>query len=181
MMSSLTSSPMLMSRTCASNASCVIMSWVSGNSVVRSSPLYCILSTKFATPTPFVLTRSWYGRGCPFIGRNGTLPPPLRVAEFGTSRRRKLIPHLEQVTCREPTVTPINSEISTRLFPCSTRFLICWTFSEVNFVGLPRVVSCVVNLAVRVIFRPYSLSPRFPGKAWLTHPMLHSTLVDLQG
>src|ERR1700730_10261777 len=98
------------------------------------------------------------------MGRNGTLPPPLRVAEFGTSRRRKLIPNLEQVTCREPTVTPINSAISTRLFPWWTRFLICWTFSEVNFVGLPRVVSCVVKLAVRVIFRPVFTQPTLPRK-----------------
>ena len=61
-------------------------------------------------------------------------------------------------------MTPINSAISTRLFPCSTRFLICWTFSGVNFVGLPRVVSCVVNLAVRVIFRPVFTQPTLPRK-----------------
>ena len=31
------------------------------------------------------------------------------------------MPNLEQVTCSEPTVTPINSAISSRLFPRSTR------------------------------------------------------------
>src|SRR5262245_1834695 len=31
----------------------------------------------------------------------------------------------EHVTCSEPTVTPINSAISSRLLPRSTRFLIC--------------------------------------------------------
>ena len=45
---------------------------------------------------------------------------------------------LEQVTCSEPTVTPINSAISSRLFPRSTRVLICWILAGVNSVGLPR-------------------------------------------
>ena len=44
--SSPTSSPMLMFRNCASNASCPIMSCVSGNSFVRSWPLYFILRAK---------------------------------------------------------------------------------------------------------------------------------------
>jgi hypothetical protein len=52
--------------------------------------------------------------------------------------RRKLMPNLEQVTCSEPTVTPINSAISSRLFPRSTSVLICWILAGVNFVGLPR-------------------------------------------
>src|SRR5262245_26777847 len=51
---------------------------------------------------------------------------------------RRLTPNLEQVTCSEPTVTPINSAISSRLLPCSTRFLICCTRSGVNFSCLPR-------------------------------------------
>src|SRR6516162_232488 len=60
---------------------------------------------------------------------------PVPVLNIG---RRKLTPNLEQVTCREPRVTPINSAISSRLFPRSTRFLICWILSGVNFVCLPR-------------------------------------------
>jgi hypothetical protein len=42
------------------------------------------------------------------------------------------MPNLEQVTCSEPTVTPINSAISSRLFPRSTRVLICWILAGVN-------------------------------------------------
>ena len=52
--------------------------------------------------------------------------------------RRRLIPSLEQVTCREPRVTPISSAISSRLLPRSRRFLICRILSGVNFVGPPR-------------------------------------------
>jgi len=51
--------------------------------------------------------------------------------------RRKLIPSLEQVTASEPTVTPISAAISSRPVPRSTRFLICWIRSGVNFNGLP--------------------------------------------
>src|SRR5262245_26371937 len=58
--SSPTNSPMLMFRNCASNASCLIMSCVSGNSRVRSSPLYFILRAKFV-PISSVLARSSCG------------------------------------------------------------------------------------------------------------------------
>ena len=51
--------------------------------------------------------------------------------------RRKLIPSLEHVTASEPTVTPISAAISSRAVPRSTRFLICWIRSGVNFNGLP--------------------------------------------
>ena len=61
--------------------------------------------------------------------------------------RRRLMPNLEQVTCSEPTVAPINSAISSRLFPRSTRFLICWILSGVNLVCLPRMVG-VPNSAI---------------------------------
>ena len=55
-----------------------------------------------------------------------------------TMRRRRLIPSLEQVTAREPTVTPTSSAISSRLLPRSTRFLICCIRSGVNLIGLRR-------------------------------------------
>src|SRR5262249_12067673 len=71
---------------------------------------------------------------------------------LGEIIRRKLMPNLEQVTWREPTVTPINSAISSRLFPRSTRFLICWSLSGVNFICLPRVGSCVASSSVCIIF-----------------------------
>src|SRR6516164_4593376 len=70
---------------------------------------------------------------------------PVPVLKVG---RRKLTPNLEQVTCREPRVTPINSAISSRLFPLSTRFLICWILSGVNFVCLPRGSTWAVSSAV---------------------------------
>ena len=70
---------------------------------------------------------------------------PVPVLNIG---RRRLTPNLEQVTCREPRVTPINSAISSRLFPLSTRFLICWILSGVNFVCLPRGSTWAVSSAV---------------------------------
>src|SRR5262245_46856159 len=84
---------------------------------------------------------------------------PARLSAFG---RRRLIPNLEQVTCSEPTVTPINSAIFSRLVPCSTRFLICWIRSGVNFFCLPRVRTSVVGSAIRVIVVPsvHFLVPR---------------------
>src|SRR5262249_24445901 len=104
--------------------------------ILVPSPLYFILRAKFAKPISSVLARSSCGVvawgcsdgfdcefcwGCPLIG--GT--PPLRLPVYvlvplwGPPRRskpipllkptgrRRLIPNLEQVTCREPTVTPI--------------------------------------------------------------------------
>ena len=59
--SSPTSPPMLMFRNCASNASCTIMSLLSGNSIVRSWPLYFILRARFANPISSVLARSSCG------------------------------------------------------------------------------------------------------------------------
>ena len=162
---------MLIPRNCASNARRLIMSWVSGNSVIRSSPLYCILRAKFAES---LCDRSSAGvvawacstgtdcEFCSFVGRIGTpssrpgavvfleCGPPRRSKPAWVSKtgRRKLIPNLEHVTCREPTLTPINLAISCRLFPRSTRFLICWILSGVNFISLPRVESCVVYPSV---------------------------------
>src|SRR5690349_20397638 len=70
---------------------------------------------------------------------------PVPVLKVG---RRKLTPNLEQVTCREPRVTPISSAISSRLFPLSTRFRICWILSGVNFVCLPRGSTWAVSSAI---------------------------------
>ena len=55
--------------------------------------------------------------------------------------RRRLMPKREHVTCSEPTVTPINSAISSRAVPRSTRFLICWMRSGVNLIWRPRLPS----------------------------------------
>src|SRR3954454_24198355 len=48
-------------RNAASTASCVIMSCVSGNSVVRSSPRYRMLIAKRATSAGFRWLRRWRG------------------------------------------------------------------------------------------------------------------------
>ncbi len=69
--------------------------------------------------------------------------------------RRKLIPSLEQVTWREPTVTSSNSAISSRLFPRSRRFLICSIRSGVNFVSLPlRLRGRGVGSVIGAILNP---------------------------
>jgi hypothetical protein len=51
--------------------------------------------------------------------------------------RRKLMPSLEHVTWREPTVTPSRLAISSRLIPCATNFLIFSITSPVNLTRLP--------------------------------------------
>ena len=47
---------------------------------------------------------------------------------------------------------PESSDGSSRLFPRSTRFLICWSLSGVNFICLPRVGSCLASSSVCIIF-----------------------------
>ena len=70
---------------------------------------------------------------------------PIALLKVG---RRRLMPNLEQVTCSEPTVAPINSAISSRLVPRSTRFLICCILSGVNFICRPRVPARVPSSAI---------------------------------
>jgi hypothetical protein len=57
-------------------------------------------------------------------------------------RPRRLMPKREHVTCSEPTVTPINSAISSRRVPRSTRFLICSMRSGVNLTLRTFPSSC---------------------------------------
>src|SRR5262245_45746797 len=83
--------------------------------------------------------------------RMGSVSPQQNQFPVSKTTRRRLIPNLEHVTCRERTVTPISSAISSRRFPRSTRFLICGILSGVNFIPLPRAGSCVEN-SVCVIF-----------------------------
>jgi hypothetical protein len=59
------------------------------------------------------------------------------------------MPNLEQVTCSEPTVTPINSAIYSRLFPRSTRVLICWILAGVK--RLPRGKKIVVMRSTNLV------------------------------
>ena len=73
-------------------------------------------------------------------------------------RVRKLIPNLEHVTCREPTVTSINLAISSQI-PSATQSLIFWMFSGVNLiVRLPLGVAFFCS----VIMNPYDGSALNP-------------------
>jgi hypothetical protein len=60
-MSSPMNPPILISRNSASKARSASSSEVSGNSIVRCVPLYCILIPIFAEPASSVFTRSCYG------------------------------------------------------------------------------------------------------------------------
>ena len=51
--------------------------------------------------------------------------------------RRKLMPNLEHVTWSDPTVTPSELAISSRLAPCATNSLIFSIACGVNFARLP--------------------------------------------
>src|SRR5262245_853640 len=103
----------------------------SGRSLLNCSDALSPLWLGFVVETP--------------LERGSRRSEPAPVLKGG---RRRLMPNLEQVTCSEPTVTPINSAISSRLLPRSTRFLICCILSGVNLICLPRirnwVASCVV-------------------------------------
>src|SRR5258705_9067381 len=58
-------------------------------------------------------------------------------------RVRKLIPNLEHVTWREPTVTPSDLAISSREIPSATQSLIFWMLAGVYFVAIrPLVLLC---------------------------------------
>src|SRR5262249_53504496 len=134
---------------------------------VRSSPLYRILMAKLASFALFAHSCHGVAAWACSTGQdrescsgrslldcsNARSPPRLGLGvetplERGSSRpsdpapvlkggRRRLMPNLEHVTCSEPTVTPINSAISSRLLPRSSRFLICCILSGVNFSCLP--------------------------------------------
>ena len=55
----------------------------------------------------------------------------------GDRGRRRLTPRREQVTWSDPTVTSMISAISSRVFPRSTKFLICSIRSGVNLSRRP--------------------------------------------
>ena len=114
-------SPTLRLWKCASIASRPSRSCYSGSSMIRSRPRYCIHSSNFARCSGIVGSSLDCCGGRPLLGLG----------------RRKLIPSREQVTCSEPSVTPIVSAICSRLKPRSTRFLICRSRSGVNLIGRP--------------------------------------------
>jgi hypothetical protein len=88
-----------------------------------------MLMANFATLASTLLHPWWcIAAWACFTGAAVALSPRRRAP-------RKLMPSLEEVTCNDPTLTPISSAISSRLFPLSTKFLICLTASGVNVVS----------------------------------------------
>ena len=67
-------------------------------------------------------------------------------------RVRKLIPNLEHVTWREPTVTPSDLAISSREIPSATQSLIFWMLAGVNFVAIRPLGPAIT---CNVIVNPY--------------------------
>ena len=67
-------------------------------------------------------------------------------------RVRKLIPNLEHVTWREPTVTPSDLAISSHEIPSATQSLIFWMLAGVNFVAIRPLGPAIT---CNVIVNPY--------------------------
>src|SRR6516162_6299229 len=156
-------SPTLRLWKCASITSHPSRSCDSGSSMICSRPRYCIRSANFARCSGIVGSSLDCCGGRPVLGLG----------------RRKLIPSREQVTCSEPSVTPIVSAICSRLKPRSTSFLICWSRSGVNLIGRPlaavggtadplasnigTVPSCLTDSGVRFAFKRHSAAVQRPA------------------
>ena len=94
--------PMLRFRISASSLSCPMAELVRGNSVVRRVPLRSRvrnLKARTGVPLPGYRRMAWKVR-------RPDRTRPARAASVQQSRLRKLMPNLEHVTWREPTVTP---------------------------------------------------------------------------
>src|SRR5262249_50872594 len=68
--------------------------------------------------------------------------------------RRKLMPNLEQVTWRDPTVTPTRLAISSRLIPTATKPLICSITCGVNLTLLPLPGGLALVIVMAAPWRP---------------------------
>src|SRR5262245_1637508 len=136
---------MFKSRDIASRASTSIAAEESGISVACSLPRCRIIIAKLAKGVA-------RAAGCDtsFCSRTYAMPtepgvgivPPLtsavrRPEPLAEIIRRKLMPNLEQVTWRDPTVTPTRLAISSRLIPTATKPLICSITCGVNLTRLP--------------------------------------------
>ena len=115
---------MFKSRNIASRASTSIAAEGSGISVVFPLPLCRIITAKLAK----CVARAG-GCDTSFCSRTCAMPSELI--------RRKLMPNLEQVTWRDPTVTPTRLAISSRLIPTATKPLIWSITCGVNLTRLP--------------------------------------------
>jgi hypothetical protein len=117
------SSAIFKSRDIASRASSSIAVEGSGRSVTFSWPLCRIVIAKLAKDV---------ARAAGFPLTSAVWREPL-----DKTIRRKLMPSLEHVTWRDPTVTPSRLAISSRLIPCATKPLICSITCGVNLTRLP--------------------------------------------
>jgi hypothetical protein len=136
---------MFKSRDTASRASISIAAEGSGISVVFSLPLCRIIAAKLAKCVAQAVgcDTSFCSRTCAMPTEPGVgIVPPLtsavrRPEPLAEIIRRKLMPNLEQVTWRDPTVTPTRLAISSRLIPNATKPLICSITCGVNLTRLP--------------------------------------------
>jgi len=142
------------SRDIASRASISIAAEGSGISVVRSLPWYRIVIANSAKGTA-------RAAGCDTSFCSGTCAMPIehgvKIVRPLTSAvwrpepliGRKLIPSLEHVTWRDPTVTPTRLAISSRLIPTATKPLICSITCGVNLMRRPlaRGLAFVIVMA----------------------------------
>jgi hypothetical protein len=78
--------------------------------------------------------------------------------------RRKLMPSLEHVTWREPTVTPTRLAMSSRLIPAATDSLICSITCGVNLMRLPLAgwLAFVIVMAAPLVAQPVQRISDFP-------------------
>src|SRR3954453_4387290 len=87
--------------------------------------------------------------------------------------RRKLMPNLEHVTWSDPTVTPSELAISSRLAPCATNSLIFSIACGVNFARLPLADGLVLRIvmASSTVVTPHHWSRGIDfGFTGVTHP-----------
>src|SRR5215831_6220539 len=96
--------------------------------------------------------------------------------------RRKLMPNLEHVTWRDPTVTPSRLAISSRLIPSATRSLIFSIACGVNFTRLPLTdgLAFVIVMAApsRVAQSSFGIDVRFTGTRISNRYSLNRSLND---
>ena len=94
--------------------------------------------------------------------------------------RRKLIPSLEQVTWRDPTVTPSRLAISSRLIPSATNSLIFSIACGVNLTRLPLTaeLAFVIVMAAPFGSRPVVVANRYTLNRSLIHTHDHRLTVD---
>jgi len=188
------SSPIVTFRNAARNASCPIMSWVSGNSVVRSSPLYCILMAKLGAPASVALfphschgaaSWAWHDLGACTAGPGHACFSGRSMVSCGNALSRPLEPGVETRLCGSPRRSekvPLFKVGRRRLMPnleqvtCSEP-TVAPISSAISSRLLPRstrFLICCIRSGVNFICRP-ELGPGMPSSAvWvISVPSVH--------